>query len=103
MEDRMRTLFLSALLLAAGSGPALAQNQERPLAPRAETQRVLYVCEATPQASRAFRIEHGRVVYVTAEEVVAAQARGEQWDAPRCITAQELRRLESMRTVRVSS
>lgn len=99
----MRTLILSALLLAAGASPVLAQSQERPAAPQAEVQRVLYVCEATAQESRAFRIEHGQAVYMTAEEVVAAQARGEQWEAPRCITAEELRRLEAMRTVRVSS
>jgi hypothetical protein len=99
----MRTLILSALLLAGAPGAAFAQAQEAPSTPQPEVQRVLYVCEATAQESRAFRIEHGEVVYMSAEDVIAAQSRGEAWETPRCITAEELRRLESMRTVRVSS
>lgn len=99
----MRTPVLSALFLAASVAPALAQPVERAAPDPAGLQRVLYVCEATPRESRAFRIEHGQAVYMTAEEVLAAQARGEEWEAPRCITAEELRRLEAMRTVRVGS
>ena len=94
----MRIALVSMLLIAGLVTPAAAQTSSD--GEQARTQRVLYVCAATPQVQRAFRIEHGRAVYMTAEQVLASEARRDRWDAPRCITAEELRRLESLRTTR---
>lgn len=98
----MRQMLVAAFVLAGLAAPAAAQTQDT-RAEEAQVQRVLYVCEATDQARRAFRIEHGRAIYMTAEEVLAAQARQETWEQPRCITREELERLESMRTTQASS
>jgi hypothetical protein len=94
----MRITLVSMLLAAGLVAPAAAQTSSQTDEPR--TQRILYVCAATPQVQRAFRIEHGQAVYMTAEQVLASEASGDRWDAPRCITSEELRRLESLRTTR---
>ena len=60
------------------------------LAPRAG--RELFVCARDEASRRAFRREHGQVIFVSAKE--AASSKG--WDTPRCITATEYRRLTSM-------
>lgn len=98
----MRHMLVAAVCLAGLAAPAVAQARSDQIQ-EPQTQRVLYVCEATPQTRRAFRIEHGRVVYMTAEEVLAAQTRAERWQEPRCITAAELERLETMRTTRAGA
>lgn len=71
----------------AGPVQAIAQSE---LTPRSSRQ--LYICARDEASRRAFKRQHGQVVFVSAKE--AADGRG--WDTPRCITAAEYRRLTSM-------
>lgn len=52
--------------------------------------RMLYICDATPAAKRAFAREFGAVEYVKAADV---KAKGDTWVTPKCITPAEARRL----------
>ena len=63
-------------------------------APAANARQVVMWCESGALSRRAFEREHGRTqVFVTAEQVIAAQRAGEAWDAPRCMTSREQARL----------
>ena len=98
----MRILVLGAFSLAlsatvATAGPERSQTETQDVSP----QRVLYVCDRAPETRRAFVREHGAQAFVTAEQVLAAEAGDLDWDAPRCITAREAQRLEQLRTSRV--
>ncbi|WP_296816568.1 hypothetical protein [Brevundimonas sp.] len=94
------TLAITAAAVLAA--PTFALAQATPAAGRTgdapSVQRVLYVCDRAPETRRAFQREHGEIVFVTAEEVLAAEARGDQWTAPRCISAAEARRLSLLRS-----
>lgn len=90
-------LVLSACLFALVAGSAAAQTEHR----RTEQPRlsnVLYVCDQTPETRRAFVREYGAQAFVTAEEVLAAEAQDRRWETPRCITAREARRLNELRS-----
>lgn len=77
-----------ALLLAGGSSVDDA-------ALRAPAPRMLYVCQNDAATKRALKRQQGvEVKFETARSVLNAGS--ERWDAPRCITAAELRRLDAM-------
>ncbi|WGM37639.1 hypothetical protein [Caulobacter sp. NIBR1757] len=86
-------LVLTAVIAMLSGGaeamPASAVTQAD-LKPRAG--RELYVCARDEASRRAFKREHGQVIFVSAKE--AADSKG--WDTPRCITAGEYRRLTAM-------
>jgi hypothetical protein len=54
----------------------------------------VFVCDRSEESRRSFQREHGQADFVTAEELARAQAAGESWASPRCITAAELQRYE---------
>lgn len=78
-------------MLSSGVDAAPAQAIIQPdLTPRSSRQ--LYICARDEASRRAFKRQHGQMIFVSAKE--AADGRG--WDAPRCITAGEYKRLTSM-------
>ena len=86
-------VFLVAAAVAALSTTAAAN--ETSTSDRAPAQgREVMICDADAATSRAFAREYGEAPrFMTAEELRDAQARGERWDTPRCITATEHQRL----------
>lgn len=77
-------------LMLSAAGPVLAHDPGK--APQA--QRVVMECGNDAATRRAFTREHGAApVFVTASDVRRAQATGETWSAPRCMTAREHARL----------
>jgi len=90
-------LIACAALVAATAAPAFAGE-----APRARTQesnaRILVsVCERDALTQAAFRRNYGpNPVYVSADQVLNAQASGERWSTPRCMSAGEHRRLAQL-------
>lgn len=86
-------VILSAVIaLLSGGAEALPANAvaQADMKPRAG--RELYVCARDDASRRAFKREHGQVIFVSAKE--AARSKG--WDTPRCITAGEYRRLTAI-------
>ena len=101
---RMVLLVIATGALLAGAAQAkespnaLAVGQDA-VARQAATPGVkrLYVCDAEELSWRAFSRDLGTPEFVTADEVRTDS--GKAWNAPRCITPSELRRLTS--TVKV--
>lgn len=87
------TLALATSLAAstAYAAPAAPDQNAPSAAPRA-----LYICDGSTETRRALLRLHGAVEYISADEAVAAQAAGEVWSAPRCMTEAEFKRLRSM-------
>ncbi len=63
----------------------------------AKSPRLVYVCEADAATRRAFIREFGSAGFVSAEQ---ARAKGEAWNAPRCISASQARRLKQLASAR---
>ena len=84
----MRKLFCALVLAAVSAAPAIAAQE----APPADTGRTLYICDASAMTKRAFAREFGRAEFVTAEQV----REGGNWDAPKCITRSEARKLKQL-------
>ena len=78
-------------LMLSATGPVLAHDQGKsPI----RAQRVVMECGNDAATRRAFTREHGAApVFVTARQVQSAQATGEAWATPRCMTAREHARL----------
>lgn len=98
----MRVIVCAIALAALSAGSALAT--ETPDAGRhakeavavqgkAEAARTLYICDNTAMTRRAFTREFGAIEFVTAEQ---AAAKGQAWEAPKCITSHEARRLKQL-------
>lgn len=89
------TVFAAAVALSLSAFSAQASTA----APAAQSNvkqggRVVFVCDRTSETRRSFEREHGPMTFVTAEELAKAQAAGESWAAPRCISSAELQRYE---------
>lgn len=95
----MRLLLIPVFTLGLLAPAAALADQPRR---QPEVQRVLYVCDTAPETRRAFQREHGQVIYMSAEEVLAAEATSTRWTAPRCISPMEARRLAELRSARAS-
>ncbi|MBJ7484837.1 hypothetical protein [Brevundimonas sp.] len=90
--NTMTAITTVAALILASAAPAFAGDARTAHTPT--PQRVVMMCDATPATVSAFRREHGqRPVFVTADQVLSARATGQQWSAPRCMTAREHGRL----------
>lgn len=99
MAITLAALALSAAL--AGAPPAVADigvASDVAASSAAANPRMLLVCGRDDASLRAFKRKYGRAVFVTAQEAVDAQADGQRWSAPRCITATEFARLQRMTT-----
>jgi hypothetical protein len=86
-------VIISAVIAMLSGGVEAAPVQaivRSELTPRAS--RELYICARDEASRRAFKRQHGQVIFVSAKEA----AEGKGWDTPRCITATEYRRLTSM-------
>ena len=83
----MITAFVAMLSGGVDALPVKAVNLEQPRASRD-----LYVCARDEASRRAFKREHGQVIFVSAREAAASKG----WDTPRCITATEYKRLTAL-------
>lgn len=85
-------IFSAVIALLSGAAEAVPVKAvtQGDLAQRAG--RELYVCARDDASRRAFKREHGEVIFVSAKEAAASKG----WDTPRCITATEYKRLTSM-------
>ena len=92
-----KTALIACAALVASTAPAFAGE-----APRARTQDtsariVVSLCERDALTQAAFRRNFGpNPVFVTADRVLSAQAVGERWSEPRCMSAGEHRRLAQL-------
>lgn len=97
----MRLLMCAFAVIAVSAGPALAEQAtsaaSRASDASARATRTVYVCDASAMTKRAFAREFGSVEFVKAEAVVA---KGEAWTAPKCVTANEARRLKQLASLR---
>jgi len=97
----MRTLIVVIALSIGAAAPALAEQAtsaaSRAKDAAARTARTVYVCDASAMTKRAFAREFGSVEFVKAEDVMA---KGVTWSAPKCISANEARRLKQMASLR---
>jgi len=95
-------LAISLVAGAAHAAPTASSHDAEYVAPRA-----VYICDGSPETRRAMVRLHGAADYISADEAVAAQAAGEVWGAPRCMTEAEFNQLRSMQAqkniVRVSA
>lgn len=89
--------FLAAGAVQAGEAPSAATGQAVSSSDTARSPRLVYVCDADAATRRAFIREFGSAGFVSAEQ---AQARGEAWTAPRCVTSAEARRLKQLASAR---
>lgn len=87
----MGKLFCALVLAAVSAAPAVAGQKAQPAAD-ASAGRTLYICDASAMTKRAFTREFGKIEFVTAEQV----RKGGNWDAPRCITPAEARKLKQV-------
>jgi hypothetical protein len=94
----MRLVILFAALSFAGAAvaetPVQGQRTEAPMAK--EGGRVVFVCDSSAEVWRSWIREHGELTFVSATELARAQAEKKTWTSPRCITAAELERYESL-------
>ncbi|MEW5687351.1 MAG: hypothetical protein AB1942_20745 [Pseudomonadota bacterium] len=103
----MRTLLLTIAAAALMGG--FAQANEAPVAPGqaadgqgpAPMVKVLYVCGEDEASWRSVSRDLGIPEFVTAKQVRADS--GKAWDAPKCITPAELRRLTNTQVGRLSA
>ena len=97
----MRTLIVAIALSIVSAAPALAEQAtsaaSRATDASARAARTVYVCDASVMTKRAFTREFGSAQFVKAEDVMA---KGVTWSAPKCITANEARRLKQMASLR---
>ncbi len=97
----MRTLICALVLATTSAAPALAEQAANAAArasdASARAARMVYVCDASTMTKRAFARQFGAVEFVKAEAVVA---KGEAWSAPKCMTANEARRLKQLAGLR---
>lgn len=97
----MRTLISALVLTAASAAPALAEQAtsaaSRASDASARSARTVYVCDASAMTKRAFVRQFGAVEFVKAEAVVA---KGGAWSSPKCMTANEARRLKQLASLR---
>lgn len=63
---------------------------------RASAAKPLVVCDRDDASKRAFKRLYGKVVYVTAQDVIDGRSDGQRWETPRCITPAEFSRLQKM-------
>lgn len=97
----MRTLICALALAAVSAVPAFAEQAtsaaSRASDASARAARTVYVCDASAMTKRAFARQFGSVEFVKAEAVVA---KGEAWSSPKCMTANEARRLKQLASLR---
>jgi hypothetical protein len=97
----MRTLICALALAAVSTGPAFAEQAisagSRASDASARPARTVYVCDGSASTRRAFVRQFGAVEFVKAEAVVA---KGEAWSTPKCMTANEARRLKQLASLR---
>lgn len=97
----MRAFLYVSVLAALSAAPAFAEQAasaaSRATDASARTSRTVYICDASAMTKRGFAREFGSVEFVKAETVVA---KGETWTAPKCITANEARRLKQLASLR---
>lgn len=86
----MRTLICALALAGASATGAVAA--EKAQATRTEASRTLFICDTSAMTKRAFTREFGKLEFVTAAQV---RKRG-SWDAPKCITPAEARKLKQI-------
>ncbi|WP_293679681.1 hypothetical protein [uncultured Phenylobacterium sp.] len=89
----MMRMLLCAVALAALSATAAAAAEKAQPA-EAESGRTLFICDTSAMTKRAFTREFGKVEFVTAAQV----RKGGSWDAPKCITPAEARKLKQVAT-----
>lgn len=94
----MRRIVIGFAFAALVSTPALAEAV-KPASSTAvdvaareaiSTPRTLYICDASDLTRRSFERQHGAMQFVKADK---AAAKGEAWNAPRCMTSSEYYRL----------
>lgn len=88
---------LSAGSALATETPAATKHAKEAAAVEGKTERTLFVCEKDAMTRRAFVREFGSFEFVTADEAVA---KGEAWDAPKCISSYEAGRLKQFASVK---
>lgn len=91
----------AAVLAALAASTSLAQTASpggRVIEAAASTPasaRPVMICADDDFTRQAYAEAYGRARYLTAEDVSLAAARGDTWNAPRCITETELRRYQT--------
>ncbi len=102
--NRITAFTVAAATLLASTAPALAGEAPRTTRVSQPAARIVVTqCDRDALTEAAFRSDYGsRPVFVTAEQVISAQATGERWAAPRCMTASEHRRLTERLGIRVA-
>jgi len=93
--NRFATFAVAAATLLSAAAPAFAGDAQRSADSNSRIN--VTVCERDALTQAAFRRNYGpNPVYVTADQVLSAQASGERWSAPRCMSAGEHRRLTQL-------
>lgn len=97
----MRTLVCALVMVAASAAPAFAEQAASATSRASDAStraaRTVYICDASTMTKRAFARQFGVVEFVKAEAVVA---KGEAWSTPKCMTANEVRRLKQLASLR---
>lgn len=90
-------MIACAALVAATAAPAFAGEASRTRSQDTSARIVVSLCERDALTQAAFRRNFGpNPVFVTADQVLSAQAAGERWAEPRCMSAGEHRRLAQL-------
>lgn len=97
--------FLVCAAVAALATTAAAQADRQTTAEATGrtdvAERTVLVCDTDAATARAFAREFGQTPrFMTAEQIRAAQASGERWETPRCISASEHARLRNLTSAR---
>jgi hypothetical protein len=94
---RLAAIAAAAALCTVGTASAQQAQPARDAAPPAkEGGRVVFVCDTSAEVWRSWIREHGELSFVSANELVRAQAEKKTWTSPRCITEAELERYETL-------
>jgi hypothetical protein len=92
--NRFATLAVAAATLLSAAAPAFAGDAPRTSGAAPMGRINVALCERDALTQAAFRSSYGaRPVFVTVEQVMSAEASGERWSSPRCMTSAEHRRL----------
>ncbi|RZJ04045.1 MAG: hypothetical protein EON89_09260 [Brevundimonas sp.] len=87
----------AALFASTAAAPVSAGEASRTRASDSNARIVVSLCERDALTQAAFRRNFGpNPVFVTADRVLSAQAAGERWSEPRCMSAGEHRRLAQL-------
>lgn len=90
----MILISMMAMALSAAEAAPVVDRARDVTTPRSG--RELYICAKDEASRRAFKREHGEVIFVSAREAIDSRTDGATWSAPRCITQKEYNRLEKL-------